>query len=124
MNKEKFENELKDLMAGAKDFDSAIIARIVAIHGGTDLMLPIIEKARRKRRGTRRKFFYTQCSYVCNDCGNVHPATIEFHHHHPENKRFSPGEKAGQDGAWLLIYDEVVNRTVAVCRNCHAIRHW
>jgi len=108
----------------AKGINPGIIERVLTIHRAIGLLPDIIKKAEKKRKGTRRKFFFLQCSYTCNDCGESHPSAIEFHHYKPSNKRFSPGAKAAAEAPFELILDEVTQRTIALCRNCHALRHW
>jgi L-lactate utilization protein LutB len=61
----------------------------------------------------------------CMDCGENHPACLQFHHRDRETKSFNIGGIIGQ---WRYITLERLKEEIAkcdiLCGNCHALRHW
>lgn len=59
----------------------------------------------------------------CADCGELHPATLQFHHLNSENKMFNIGD-AVSDAISVDRIKEEIEKCVVLCANCHAIRHY
>jgi hypothetical protein len=59
----------------------------------------------------------------CADCGERHPAALQFHHLNSEDKTFSIG-KAVNRGFSLDRIKKEMQKCVVLCANCHAIRHY
>jgi hypothetical protein len=59
----------------------------------------------------------------CTDCGEQHPATLQFHHLHSEDKMFNIGD-AVRDGISLDRIKQEIKKCIVLCANCHAIRHF
>ena len=59
----------------------------------------------------------------CADCGERHPAVLQFHHLNSEDKAFSIG-KAVNRGFSLDRIKKEMQKCVVLCANCHAIRHY
>ncbi|SRR5258708_37713293 len=59
----------------------------------------------------------------CVDCGQRHPATLQFHHLNSENKMFNIGD-AVRDGISLDRIKKEIEKCIVLCANCHAIRHF
>jgi len=61
----------------------------------------------------------------CVDCGENHPACLQFHHRDREAKSFNIGNIIGQ---WRYItlqrLEEEISKCDILCGNCHAKRHW
>lgn len=61
----------------------------------------------------------------CADCGENHPACIQFHHLNKDDKSFTIG---GAIGRWRYItakkLEEEISKCEVLCANCHALRHW
>jgi len=61
-------------------------------------------------------------SLSCLECGESHPACLEFHHLNPEDKKFSIGRKERRKSLKSLK-DEIAKCRV-LCANCHRKEHW
>ena len=59
----------------------------------------------------------------CADCGERHPATLQFHHRNSEDKTFAIG-KAVNRGFGLDRIKKEISKCIVLCANCHAIRHY
>lgn len=59
----------------------------------------------------------------CADCGERHPATLQFHHLNSEDKMFNIGN-AISDGISLNRIQKEIEKCIVLCANCHAIRHY
>ena len=59
----------------------------------------------------------------CVDCGERHPATLQFHHLNSEDKVFNIG-KAASRGTSLDRIKKEMQKCIVLCANCHAIRHY
>jgi hypothetical protein len=59
----------------------------------------------------------------CTDCGERHPATLQFHHLNSEDKTFAIG-KAVNRGFSLDRIKKEMQKCIVLCANCHAIRHY
>lgn len=85
---------------------------------------PILARRRnkdRKRRATEFIDSYLK-THPCVDCGESHPATLEFDHRDPAKKRYCIG--TGRGGGILpnSLMKEIEKCDVR-CANCHRIRH-
>ena len=59
----------------------------------------------------------------CADCGERHPATLQFHHLNSEDKTFAIG-KAVNRGFSLDRIKKEIKKCIVLCANCHFIRHY
>lgn len=59
----------------------------------------------------------------CVDCGEQHPATLQFHHLNAEDKMFNVGD-AVRDGISLDKIKKEIEKCIVLCANCHSIRHF
>ena len=59
----------------------------------------------------------------CADCGERHPATLQFHHVNSEDKQFNIAD-AVRDGISLDRIKKEIEKCIVLCANCHAIRHY
>ena len=58
----------------------------------------------------------------CVDCGEQHPATLQFHHLNSEDKVFNISSAACR-GTSLDRIKKEMQKCIVLCANCHAIRH-
>lgn len=58
----------------------------------------------------------------CEECGENHPACLDFHHIDPSQKSFSLG-RINKFLSKQLIKDEIAKCRV-LCSNCHRKKHW
>jgi hypothetical protein len=58
----------------------------------------------------------------CKECGERHPACLEFHHRDPEHKKFLIASVA------FRLSDEKMKAEIekcdVLCSNCHRKHHW
>ena len=59
----------------------------------------------------------------CNRCGENHPATIDFHHKNPAEKKTSVYELTNNNMGRERVMEEVAKCEV-LCANCHRKEHW
>ena len=59
----------------------------------------------------------------CADCGERHPATLQFHHLNAQDKMFNVAD-AVRNGLSLDRIRKVISKCIVLCANCHAIRHY
>ena len=61
----------------------------------------------------------------CVDCGESHPACLQFHHRNRAEKSFDIGSAIGR---WRYLtlerLKEEIGKCDILCGNCHAKRHW
>jgi hypothetical protein len=85
------------------------------------------EKARqyvRDRRADRRIWFDEIVSKLsCKECGENHPATIDFHHRDPLTKVDEVGEMLGKLRSKESILLEI-DKCDVYCANCHRKHHY
>jgi hypothetical protein len=59
----------------------------------------------------------------CVDCGQNHPATLEFHHLDPSQKEVNISRLIATSSSLRRLKEEMA-KCVVLCANCHRIRHW
>lgn len=59
----------------------------------------------------------------CKDCGNQHPAVLQFHHRDGTDKKDVVGQLISTHKTWKQIQEEI-DKCDVLCANCHAIRHY
>jgi hypothetical protein len=59
----------------------------------------------------------------CADCGERHPACLEWHHLDPREKDGTVSRMMQNCVRWEAILAEV-KKCVVLCSNCHRKRHW
>jgi hypothetical protein len=81
--------------------------------------------ARTHKRKEQLREFYTQlkANLECTQCGESHPATLQFHHREPQKKEFVLSAAVRQGYSIERIKREITKCTV-LCANCHAKRHY
>jgi hypothetical protein len=69
--------------------------------------------------------FYTQlkATSVCAQCGENHPATLQFHHCDPQKKDFNLSESVREGYSIERIKNEIA-KCIVLCANCHAKEHY
>lgn len=59
----------------------------------------------------------------CTDCGEQHPAVLDYHHNDPATKVATVAQLTLNNGAMRKVRAEMAKCTV-LCANCHRKRHW
>ena len=61
----------------------------------------------------------------CINCGEDHPACLQFHHRDREKKSFTIGNSLGQwRNITLKRLEKEISKCDILCGNCHAKFHW
>ena len=60
----------------------------------------------------------------CVECGENHPACIQFHHLDRKDKSFNIGGIIGRTHISIKRLEEEISKCDILCGNCHAILHW
>jgi hypothetical protein len=80
--------------------------------------------ARRRRKLDVRQLIQDyKAALACVDCGEAHPATLDFHHVDPKEKERSLGDIAKYEWSRAKALAEIA-KCVILCANCHRKRHW
>ena len=86
-------------------------------------------KAKRLARIYERKaatYEYIQAikkQLYCADCGEQHPAVLQFHHLNSKDKVFNIAD-AARNGISLDRIKKEIEKCVVLCANCHILRHY
>ncbi len=68
-------------------------------------------------------FFELKSSLKCVECGENHPACIQFHHSDPLNKEGEVADLVNAGYSKEVVLKEIAKCEV-LCSNCHLKRHW
>lgn len=82
-----------------------------------------LERNRQTRARWRQEWREFKATLQCEQCGEDHPSTIDFHHpieNDPDKKPVNALARAGQ---YKRAYEEA-RRCVVLCANCHRKHHW
>jgi hypothetical protein len=60
----------------------------------------------------------------CTECGESHPACLQFHHKDKTKKSFTIGAIVGRSTCSMNTLMKEIEKCEVLCGNCHAIRHW
>jgi hypothetical protein len=81
-------------------------------------------KRRRERELAIRDWFRRYKSELyCVECGEKHPACLQFHHRDRKEKSFTISDAVLRGTSIKTIIKEIEKCDV-LCVNCHAKRHW
>ncbi len=82
------------------------------------------EKVIERKNAIKKWFKEIKGQLRCEQCGENHPACLEFHHLNPSEKEINLSEAVAIKG-WSKnkILDEI-DKCVVLCSNCHRKLHW
>lgn len=81
----------------------------------------VVERANRSRQMVKNKYIEYKKKQVCKDCGNEDWRVIVFHHEE-KNKEDNIADLVNKT-SWDRVLEEL-EKCVALCSNCHIIRHY
>lgn len=77
-----------------------------------------MDKAKEQKKALAIWLVELKSNLACEECGENHPATIDFHH-----LNFSLSKAVSSGYGKDLILKEIAKCKV-LCSNCHRILHW
>jgi hypothetical protein len=79
------------------------------------------KKNRENKASAKEKWKTFKSTLACVQCGQNHPATLDFHHieRHPDNRKVN---KLLTNKAYKQAAEEV-KKCMVLCSNCHRIHH-
>lgn len=83
----------------------------------------IIAKVGIHKRKARAQFAAFKATLSCINCGEDHPATLDFHHHTPKPTNRKVNELTSL-GAYNAAIEEIMRECVVLCSNCHRKHHF
>jgi hypothetical protein len=60
----------------------------------------------------------------CVECGENHPACLQFHHRNRAEKSFTISHIIGRTHISIKSLEKEISKCEVLCGNCHAIHHW
>lgn len=86
---------------------------------------PEVRKIQRKAYKKRAKadFMAWKTTLFCSNCGENHPATLDFHHHTPHKDNIKI-RKLIADSRFGFARREIEEKCIVLCSNCHRKHHW
>jgi hypothetical protein len=84
-----------------------------------------IERAARigKAKRSEVRDYVVSLKLSCSECGESHPATLDFHHLFANTKEANVADMIGSGFSKKRIIEEI-NKCVVLCSNCHRKLHW
>lgn len=81
-----------------------------------------IERIRLQKIRNRADWERFKATLQCAQCGENHPATLDFHHvlRDPLNRKIS---ELSQNGAYKQARQEILDKCIVLCANCHRKHH-
>lgn len=84
----------------------------------------IIKERRQRQRDIQAWYREYKSKLCCAECGENHPACLQFHHKDKEKKSFTISLIAGRGIASIKTILSEIEKCEVLCGNCHALRHW
>lgn len=80
-----------------------------------------IDKAGNTKKQFMVWWFEFKKQFSCTDCGESHPACIQFHHHNDDKE--ANVASLVKDNCKIKVLQEI-EKCTPLCANCHFKRHW
>ena len=80
------------------------------------------ERSNNRKADLRQWFRDLKTTLSCEECGQNHPATLDFHHRGEEEKSFTISENIHNFGKERL--EKEIAKCTVLCANCHRIHHY
>lgn len=81
------------------------------------------DNVNRNKREARAKWHAYKKTLKCINCGENHPATLDFHHFDRSNPLNRKVYKLINNGNYRAVMEEITLRCVVLCSNCHRKHH-
>jgi len=83
----------------------------------------LLEKRRQHNEELRQWIRRYKSKLRCVECGENHPAVLQFHHRNKAEKKMAVSDLVSRASSLKQITNEIKKCDV-LCVNCHAKRHW
>lgn len=84
-----------------------------------------LKQANNERRHVRKEQWRAfKRTLKCTNCGENHPATLDFHHYERNNPLNRKVHLLIRNGALKAAIDEIRERCIVLCANCHRKHHY
>ena len=83
-----------------------------------------IERVQRRKKQLRVWLSSYKATLSCQQCGEDHPATLDFHHRDPATKDASIYEAIERRGWGKERILREIDKCDVLCSNCHRKTHW
>lgn len=80
-------------------------------------------KTRSNAQKNKLQDFITKYKTPCCECGEDHPAVLDFHHVDPSQKSFSINEGIKNKVSCAKMLTEI-EKCIVLCSNCHRKHHY
>ena len=85
----------------------------------------LLEKNKRHDGELRQWLRRYKSKLCCIECGENHPACLQFHHRNRSEKSFTISQAVGgRRNLSFRTLEKEINKCDILCGNCHAKRHW
>ncbi|GAC1388941.1 MAG: hypothetical protein NVS4B11_04540 [Ktedonobacteraceae bacterium] len=84
----------------------------------------LIEMRRKRRMENVAWYKDYKGKLFCAECGENHPACLQFHHKDRKEKSFTISHIVGSSTYSLKTIIKEIDKCEVLCGNCHAKRHW
>ena len=84
----------------------------------------VLERRKRRKIKMRDWFRKYKSRLYCIECGEKHPACLQFHHKNREEKSFTVSNIVAREDISLKRLITEIEKCEVLCVNCHAKRHW
>ena len=84
----------------------------------------LLEERRRHNIEMREWLRRYKGQLCCINCGENHPACIQFHHRDRTDKSFTIGSIVGRTHTSFRRLEKEISKCDILCGNCHAKLHW
>jgi hypothetical protein len=83
----------------------------------------LLEKRRQHKKMLKQWLNQYKSKLRCIECGETHPACLQFHHKERAEKKISLGDMANRASSIRVLMEEI-KKCEVLCVNCHAKHHW
>lgn len=83
----------------------------------------ILEKNKERQKRILEWYREYKTNLGCADCGERHPACLEFHHKDRSDKSYTIARVISRASSVKAIMKEI-DKCELLCANCHRKRHW
>lgn len=82
-----------------------------------------MERAKKRQAELRDWYREIKAGLSCQECGESHPATLQFHHRDPAEKELSIAGAMSMGWSKKRVLSEI-DKCDVLCANCHAKKHY